>query len=108
MLILIYSVYPLSCLVCRLCACGNTEASPEVPKFILILISVRGFGDGRASPEYWQEEAERTLHEDGRDLVGRERTVLVKGKLEAIDSIKKLDEVYTKMVIFKYTTLVPF
>lgn len=43
MLILIYSVYPLSCLVCCHRACGNTEASPEGPKFILILISVRGF-----------------------------------------------------------------
>lgn len=35
-------------------------------------------------------------------------TVLEKGKLEATDCIKKLDEVYTEVHIFKYTTLVPF
>lgn len=34
--------------------------------------------------------------------------MLVKGKLEATDSIKKVNKLYTKVLIFKYTTLVPF
>lgn len=52
-LILMYSVHPLSCLGCCHCACGNTEASPEGSKFIFILSSVRGFtARWQSLPEY--------------------------------------------------------
>lgn len=62
LLILIYTAYPLSSLVCYYCTFCNTEESPEGPKFLLIPVTITGLETkARASPEYWPEGSRRIL-----------------------------------------------
>lgn len=60
LLILIYTAYPLSSLVCCYRTFCNTEESPEGPKFLLIPVTITGLEPkARASPEYRQEGSRR-------------------------------------------------